>query len=143
MAVGSARVTQPGGDFLHVRLSAHSGPSGENPGGSVRVSFKLPVLSSFPGGEGSLKGDVTCLHMTSLVPQEARVAARLREPFNGNTYVTLIVLDEGNPGHPYKGQSPDEAFIGHTSSPPPNCSLSGSSLFPGKAHGNIVVRNAA
>ena len=52
-------------------------------------------------------------------------------------------LDEGNPGHPYKGQSPDEAFIGLTSSPPPNCSGSGSSLFPGKAHGNIVVRNAA
>ena len=133
-AVGSHKVTDVSGDFQHVRVSAHSGPSGEDPKGSVRVTFDSFLF----GGAGDLKGDVVCLDVSG--PQ-ARVAALLREPYMNNTHVTLVLSDNGNPG-PFMGQSPDSAFIDFTSSPlPPTCSIAALSVI-GNASGNILVRDA-
>lgn len=134
-AVGSQKVTQPIGDFQHVRVSAHSGSAGEDPKGSVRVTFQSAF---FPGGAGDLKGDVVCLNVMA---NQARVAALLREPHQGNTHVTLIIVDNGNPGGVNMGQSPDQAFIGFTSSPPATCATSGAFLI-GDASGNLTVRDA-
>jgi hypothetical protein len=133
MAVGSQKVTQPSG-FQHVRVSAHSGPSGENPRGNVRVTYQSPFLL---GGSADVKGSVTCLAVTGT---SANVAALLSQPFMGFTHVTLILNDLGNPG-PFMGQSPDLAFVGFTSAPPATCASGGTTLV-GEASGNIVVKDA-
>ena len=135
-AVGSHKVTQPSGNFQHVRVSAHSGPGGEDPKGSVRVTFQHAV---FPGGVGDVKGDVVCLNVTG---NRAQLVAVLREPHQGFTHVTLLLGDFGNPGATM-GQSPDDALIGFTSSPQPPlfCANEGTTLG-GDASGNIVVRDA-
>lgn len=135
VAVGSQRVTQMSGDFQHVRVSARSGPAGEDPTGSVHVTYQSPV---FPGGAADVKGDVDCLEVNGIV---AAVAAQLREPFMGNTHVTLFILDGGRPG-PTMGQSPDSAFIGFTSAPPATCANAGSFLI-GDARGDLLVRDAS
>jgi hypothetical protein len=124
--------------FQHVRVSAHSGPAGENPKGSVRVSFDVPWF----GGEGDVKGDVICLRVAPLLTGfEARVSALLQQPFNGDTHVTLVIRDLGNPGA-LMGQSPDQAFIDFNSvPPPPNCATTGTSLV-GEQSGNFVIRDA-
>jgi hypothetical protein len=130
---GSQKVTQASGNFQHVRVSAHSEAGGVDPHGSVRVTFDSPAF----GGAADVKGDVTCLDVNGT---QARVAALLREPRNGNTHVTLIIFDNGNPG-PTMGQSPDTAFIGFTSTPPPmTCANFGTTLI-GDASGNLVVKD--
>lgn len=134
-AVGSQKVTQPSGDFQHVRVSAHSDSTGGNPKGSVRVTYQSMFL---PGGAADVKGDVVCLNVMA---NQAQVAALLREPFQGNTHVTLIIVDAGNPGGPNMGQSSDSAFIGFTSSPPAECADFGTTLI-GDASGNLTVRDA-
>jgi hypothetical protein len=138
-AVGSQKVTLPNGDFQHVRVSAHSGPAGEDPNGSVRVSYSTPsVPGAFPGDEGDVKGDVVCLKVTGI---EARIAALLREPFMGFSYVTLIIYDIGNPGDAMQ-QSPDLAYIFFAATLPAICAIQGTSLFPlGESSGNFVVRD--
>jgi hypothetical protein len=130
---GSQKVTQATGNFQHVRVSAHSGPAGVDPKGSVRVTFDSPA---FPGTTGDVKGDVVCLDVNV---NQARVAALLRQPHQGFTHVTLIIFDNGNPG-PTMGQSPDVAFIGFTSSPPATCANFGTTLI-GDASGNLVVKD--
>jgi hypothetical protein len=137
VAVGSLKVVSeiPGGGFQHVRVSAHSGPAGEDPEGSVHVTFDSPLL--FGGNAGDVRGDVVCLNVTGAI---AVVAAALRQPFMGNSHVTLVIFDIGNPG-PTMGESPDGAFIGFTSAPPPTCATFGTSLV-GDASGNLVVRDA-
>jgi hypothetical protein len=131
---GSLKVTQASGSFQHTRVSAQSGPEGVDPRGSVRVTF----FQTFILGTADLKGAVTCLVGAGNI---AALAARLTEPFNGNTHVTLIVNDFGNPG-PTMGQSPDSALIGFTSAPPPTTCVTEGSFFPGDMRGNLVVRAA-
>jgi hypothetical protein len=135
-AVGSLKVVSevPRGGFQHVRVSAHSGPAGEDPEGSVHVTFDSPLL--FGGNAGDVRGDVVCLNVTGAI---AVVAAALRQPFMGNSHVTLIIFDIGNPGP--MGESPDRAAIGFTSAPPPTCATFGTSLV-GDASGNLLVRDA-
>jgi len=130
---GSLRVTVPAtGDFQHVRISAHSGPSGEDPTGSVRATTTFSPFGAF-----DLRGDVTCVDVTG---NNAFVAARLGEPFMGYTHVTLHLVDNGNPGATM-GESPDLAFIGFISAPPSTCHVSGFSLL-GDQSGNLVVKDA-
>jgi hypothetical protein len=138
-AVGSYQVTAPSG-FMHVRVSAHSGPVGENPTGSIHVTFASSLL--FGGIPGDVKGDVDCLFV---INGQANISARLAEPFLGQTHVTLILSDQGPPG-PGHGQAPDQdrAFIGFSSTPPIPafaCASTGFMLL-GKASGNVVVNDA-
>jgi hypothetical protein len=128
---GSQKVTQ-GEFFQHVRVSAHSGPGGVDPHGSVRVTF------NFAGGI-DVKGDVTCL---DVIGNTARVAALLREPgpFRGTTHVQLFIVDNGNPGQ-FMGQSPDEVAWNFTSTTlPANCAGAATSII-GDQSGNIVVKD--
>jgi hypothetical protein len=122
--------TDAGTFFQHVRVSAHSGPAGADPHGSVRVTF------DFGFDAADVKGDVTCLDVEG---NTARLAARLREPRStGETHVTLFIVDFGNPG---PTGSPDLAFIGFTSTPPPIvCHAEGTQLG-GEATGNLVVKD--
>jgi len=129
---GNHRVEQPTGDFQDVNVNAKSGPLGENPKGHAHVSFQSPF---FPGGSGDLKGTVTCLRVTGT---QARVAALLKQPHQGNTHVTLIINDNGDP---MGGVSPDNAFIGFTSAPPANCAGGGLELA-GDKKGNLRVEDA-
>jgi hypothetical protein len=134
LLAGSQKVTDASG-FQHVRVSAHSGPLGQDPTGEIRVTFDSTLL---PGTTADVRGDVDCLSVTGNV---ARVAALLRQPFMGNTHVTLIVFDNGNPGVAM-GQSPDFGFIDFTSTPSPICAFFGLTLL-GDMTGNYVVRDAS
>ena len=138
--VGSQKVTVANGDFQHVRVSAHSLPGGVDPKGQVEVSFNSLAF----GGAADLFGDVDCLNVGPGIgppgQTEADVDAVLRQPYMGHTHVQLIIIDNGNPG-PTMGMSPDLAFIGFTSSPPPsNCSNFGIRLF-GDQSGNLVAHD--
>jgi hypothetical protein len=129
---GSQKVTE-GELFQHVRVSAHSGPGGLDPHGSVRLTHNLE------GTIVDVKGEVECLDVVSAV---AILNARLRGPGpNGTTHVVLELLDGGNPG-PSMGESPDVARFGFTSAPPqqPPCGVSDMELF-GKPRGNLVVKD--
>jgi hypothetical protein len=128
--VGDQRVTHEG-SFQQVRVSAYSGPAGEDPKGSVRVT---PPSSSFGGVD--LRGDVVCLNVTG---SYAQIAALLTEPFQGSAYVTLVVQDLGNP---QMGQSPDFALIWFTSSPPADCAFRGGFTLVGDARGDLAVNDA-
>lgn len=132
-AVGSNKVTQPSGDYQHVTLSAHSGPAGEDPKGHVQAKFQSGF---FPGGEGHVIGDVMCLSVSG---NQARIAALLKEPHEGNTHITLIVFDNGNPS---SDPPPDFVFIGFTSSPPADCANFGTTLL-GESSGNVQVHDAS
>ena len=150
--VGSQKVTLPGTtSFQHIRVSAHSGPAGEDPKGSVKITYREPT---FPGGAGDLYGDVICLTVFSppfFVPATAFVWARLRQPVTvyqpylaTYTFVQLQIQDLGNPG-PFMGQSPDRAwFLLSQAAPPPGtlCGASGRGVT-GDASGNFIVKDAA
>ena len=127
-AVGRNVVTRPSGHFQRITVSAHSGPAGENPTGSVTLNFRLF------DDEGRVNGRVTCLDVHA---NEARVAAVLSEPHDGETHVILLVFDHGKPGQ----SEPDRVFFEFTSAPPPGCAGSGSTLV-GEVKGNVTVRDA-
>jgi hypothetical protein len=138
--VGSHKVTL-GTQFQHIRVSAHSLPGGVSPKGSVEITFTTTT------GTVDLKGDVDCLNVGPGIGQaehpgqtEADVDAILRQPYQGNTHVRLIFIDNGNPG-PAMGESPDLAFWQAVNfSPPHNCSDGGSTLL-GDQSGNIVAHD--
>ena len=138
---GSQKVTAPNGDFQHIRLSAHSDSQGNNPQGQVQVTYRA---ASFPGGAGDVRGNVICLNMFGpgfLIPPTAFVWARLREPHMGLPFVQLQIRDNGNPGE-FMGSSPDDAFRGYSSVPPPaNCEAGGFEFGVEKS-GNMIVRDA-
>jgi hypothetical protein len=127
-AVGHNVVTRPSGHYQRITVSAHSGPAGQNPTGSVTVNFRLF------DDEGRVNGKVTCL---DVIRNEARVAARLSRPHDGATHVILLVFDQGKAG---QGE-PDRVFFEFTSSPPAGCAGSGSTLV-GDVSGNVTVRDA-
>jgi hypothetical protein len=135
---GSLKVTVPPNlgvpGFEHFRVSAHSGPHGEDPFGSVRLTIDHPFLFGSPA---DLKGDVDCLSISGNI---AELAARLRQPHMGFSHVVLLLVDHGNPGDAM-GLSPDFATFGFTSSPSPSC-FAPSMTVVGETHGNIVVRDA-
>jgi hypothetical protein len=127
-----------GNQFQHIRVSAHSLPGGVNPKGSVEITFTTTT------GTVSLKGDVDCLNVGPGIgppgQTEADVDAILRQPYQGNTHVRLIFIDNGNPG-PTMGESPDLAFWQAVNfSPPRNCSDGGATLL-GDQSGNIVAHD--
>jgi hypothetical protein len=128
---GSHKVTL-GQLFQHTRVSAHSGPLGVDPHGSVRLTHNLG------GTVVDVKGDVECLEVIGAV---AFLNARLRVPRpGGETHITLEILDNGNPGTSM-GESPDVAIFGFTSMPqPPQCGTADMAL-EGEPHGNLVVKD--
>jgi hypothetical protein len=129
---GSHKVTA-GELFQHIRVSAHSGPGGVDPHGSVHVTH------NFEGTVVDVKGDVECLGVDAAV---AILNARLRRPGPaGATHIVLEVLDGGNPG-PSMGQSPDVAVFGFTSIAPdrPPCGIPDMEL-QGETRGNLVVKD--
>lgn len=141
--VGSQKVTVPASDnFQHIRISAHSGPTGQDPKGMVQVSYRSLM---FPGGSADVYGDVICLNVISpplfLPPPTAFVWARLRQPIGTWTYVQLRIHDVGNPG-PFMGQSPDKVyFYLSQTGPDPTCGASGTTLA-GSASGNYIVKDS-
>jgi hypothetical protein len=134
---GSQQRTDSLGDYQHIRVSAHSGPNGEEPTGSVEVT-----LSFTTGVNVDVKADVTCLFVGS---NFAQVAALLREPapppFEGATHVILILIDNGEPGE-LMGQSPDIAAWNFISNPPPKFCATFAFSIGGEASGNIVVHDS-
>lgn len=138
--VGSHKVTL-GDQFQHIRVSAHSLPGGVDPKGQVEITFTTGT------GTVDLKGDVDCLNVGPGTGQlqhpgqtEADVDAVLRQPYQGNTHVRLIFIDNGNPG-PLMGESPDLAFWQPVNfNPPHNCSDGGATLL-GDQSGNIIAHD--
>jgi hypothetical protein len=136
-ALGSQKVVNQYG-FQHVRVSAHSGPNGENAHGWVHITYSSSVL---PGGTADVTGEVDCLFV---INGQANISARLSEPFLGLTHVTLILSDLSNPGDHLPPNDPlsDRAAIGFTSAPPPfTCASIGITLV-GDASGNITVNDS-
>ena len=131
-AVGALKVTTHSGSFKHVRVSAHSGPAGENPNGQIHVTFQGVFAPA-----GDVKGRVVCLQVSGNV---ARVAALLDQPFEGATHVTLIITDLGEP---QQGQSPDLVTTGFTSAPPAHCASGGVTLVASNTSGNLVVHDGS
>src|SRR3954452_8974337 len=73
--------------FEHIRISAHSGPAGEDPKGQVHIT------STVPGLETDEIGDVVCVdaigRVSPFIGPTAFVWARLREPHQGFPFVQL------------------------------------------------------
>jgi hypothetical protein len=137
---GSQKVTTATGEFQHIRVSAHSGPQGQDPQGKIQVTYRV---AAYPGGQGDVRGNVICMNMFGpgfLVPPTAFVWARLTQSYMGYTYVQAQFQDVGDPG-PYMGQSPDQVrWLLSSIGPGPDCGSNGNQLF-GNAQGNIIIRN--
>jgi hypothetical protein len=134
---GSLKVSD-GQAFQHTRVSAHSGPGGIDPHGSVRLTHNIG------GSVVDVKGDVECVDVLGRV---ATLNARLRVPRpGGETHITLQVLDGGNPGV-LMGESPDAAQFGFTRIPllpppplQPRCGAAEMEVI-GEPRGNLVVKD--
>jgi hypothetical protein len=131
-----------GTEYQHIRVSAHSLPGGVDPKGQVEVTYHTSTRDI------DLMADVDCLNVgpgTGVAQNpgqtEADVDAVLREPYMGNTHVTLIIIDNGDPG-PTMGHSPDLVFWALTNFPPPhNCANYGGSVLPLDSTGNYVAHD--
>ena len=138
---GSQKVTTASGEFQHIRVSAHSGPQGQDPQGKIQITYQV---AAYPGGQGDVRGNVICINMFGpgfLVPPTAFGWARLTQAYRGYTYIQAQFQDVGDPG-PFMGQSPDQIRWLLSSLPPgPDCGANGNTLV-GNAQGNIVIRNA-
>ena len=144
MAVGSLRYRLDEFDqgYEHFRISAHSGPAGEDPKGQVHIT------STVAFAEIDAKANVICLDVVTAPPpfigRTAFVWARFEEPHLGNQFVNLIIRDRGNPGDfgEVMGNSPDDVLRLYTNlAPPPNCAFFGSGFVAEKS-GNMIVRDA-
>jgi hypothetical protein len=139
--VGS-QVDSFGTEYQHIRLSAHSLPGGVDPKGQVEVTYHTSTRDI------DIMGDVDCLNVgpgtgvaTNPGQTEADVDAVLRQPYMGSTHVTLIIIDNGNPG-PTLGHSPDLVFWALTDfAPPHNCANYGGSVIPLDSTGNFVAHD--
>ena len=128
------------GDFLHFTVSAHSGPSGEDPKGNIVYRWLDEAdVGVWPGGKPR-SADIVCMNVDG---NQAVVIAEWKKgdrPF-GNSYpwLFLAVEDNGNPS----GDTPDRAFVTGVNSP--NCGLLSSGI--GNAvplvKGNVQVVDAA
>ena len=98
----------------------------ENPGQSTGSDF-TQTNSCYPFPRSLAAGE-SCAINVGFFPGEYGVRRG-----------TLLIFDNGNPGEGM-GQSPDIAFIGFVSAPPPVCAMSGASLI-GDTSGNLVVRD--
>jgi hypothetical protein len=131
-----------GTEYQHIRVSAHSLPGGVDPKGMVQVTYHTSTRDI------DFMADVDCLNVGPGTGQlqhpgqtEADVDAVLRTPYMGNTHVTLIIIDNGDPG-PLMGHSPDLVFWALTDfAPPRNCANYGGSVFPLESTGNYVARD--
>jgi hypothetical protein len=141
--VGSQKTENPfAGEYQLIRVSAHSLPGGVDPKGQVEVTYHTSTRDI------DLMADVDCLNVgpgTGVAQNpgqtEADVDAVLREPYMGNTHVTLIIIDNGDPG-PTMGHSPDLVFWALTNFPPPhNCANYGGSVLPLDSTGNYVAHD--
>jgi hypothetical protein len=141
-------VTSDGASFaptsVELRLAAHSGPSGENPGGTINYGWGVP-------SEGvHFSGIVTCV---SVAGNKAVIGGfgtlvvddRFDPPFVSRTGLFVEVVDNGpfvelDPGGQWTF-GPDQAGLllaGPT--PPRDCA--GVSLGLDGVHGDIVVHDA-
>jgi hypothetical protein len=134
-AVGAIQIKDPSrGEYEKVRFSAHSGPTGEDPGGHATVienSFFLHLRRIHTG-------EVVCLDVQG---NSASIAVRLDVPESGfgHPIMTLLVIDNGNTT---TGESPDMAFLSvQPSLPGPFCSFGGAHIH-GIPRGNAIVHNA-
>ena len=137
--VGSQKTENPfAGEYQLIRVSAHSLPGGVDPKGQVEVTYHTPTRDI------DFMADVDCVHVgpgTGGPPQqEADVDAVLRQPYMGNTHVSLSFIDNGDPG-PTMGQSPDLVFWSLGTSTPYNCFQSGGSVYPIERTGNYVIHD--
>jgi hypothetical protein len=131
-----------GTEYQHIRVSAHSLPGGVDPKGQVQVTYHTSTRDI------DFMADVDCLNVGPGTGQlqnpgqtEADVDAILRTPYMGSTHVTLIIIDNGNPG-PMMGHSPDLVFWALTNFPPPhNCANYGGSVFPLDSTGNYIAHD--
>jgi len=133
-----------GTEYQHIRLSAHSLPGGIDPKGQVEVTYHTSTRDIV------FMADVDCLNVgpgtgsiTNPGQTEADVDAVIRDPSDadGNTHVTLIIIDNGNPG-PLMGHSPDLVFWALTNfAPPRNCANYGGSVVPLDSTGNYVAHD--
>lgn len=120
---------------IRLVLSAHSGPSGENPQGQVHFTGLFGL---------SGKADVTCLNVAG---NKASLVARVQNPASvrpGTDAIDIFVYaaDNGAPG-----QSPDDGidfgyatYSGYTPDPITSCQNFGGSIPA--TQGNFVIKDA-
>jgi hypothetical protein len=133
-ATGSVAGSTP---FFNIHVDAHSGPSGENPGGSA--SFGSTIEMQGPGGQNFpvdfvVSGPVTCLNVTG---NEAVIKINATFViFGGGGFfaepVEINLVDNGGSG--------SDLFSAQGTSAPADCSGGSVSGFP--LDGRAVVFDA-
>jgi hypothetical protein len=120
----TATATGSIGSFTNIHVDAHSGPSGENPGGSA--SFDGTAVIQRPGGVERIpfgvSGPVTCLNVTG---NEAVIKINAIVDFFGTGFPEtweIKLVDNGGSG--------SDAFGAQGAIAPADCSGSSVPVFP-------------
>ena len=117
--------------LFNINITAHSGTSGQDPGGTASFTLGVPSI----GGGLSFSGSVTCLSVTGpdlgggTVTAPTTAVLRFQDSASGG-FVTVALVDNG-------GNGADTMAVGEGAAPgPTGCGLSG--VFGGPETGTLA-----